>query len=129
MMFLPNLFHEDVCGTRVAYGPGLSKESLSVSLSSDMMWRWSLCVRLVGRAGEEGGALPLWLLLGGDGGGAVARILARVCACAGELRLMRIDREEVHVNAGIASGGCGSDARNASRAWLPPPMEQMWMGP
>jgi hypothetical protein len=78
---------------------------------------------------REWGALPLSPPLGGHDREAVARILARVGACADELRSMRVEREEVHANMASAGGGYGSDARNASRAWLPPSVERMWMGP
>jgi len=41
--------------------------------------------------------------------------------------LIGFEREEVIANVGSAGGGWGSDARKASRAWLPPTMERMWV--
>ena len=60
---------------------------------------------LFGRASEAGGARPLWSPLGGDGEGALARILARVGTCADEFRLMGVERDEVLANVGSAVGG------------------------
>ena len=39
------------------------------------------------------------------GGGAVARILERNGACANELRLMGVEREEMPANVGITGAG------------------------
>jgi hypothetical protein len=55
IMSLPNRFHGDVGGTRDAYGHDLGMESLSGSPSSCIIWKRSICMRLVGRAGEDGG--------------------------------------------------------------------------
>ena len=58
IMSLPILFHGDVGGTNDAYGPVLGIESLSGSPSSSIIWRRSLCGRLGGRAGDDGGCPP-----------------------------------------------------------------------
>ena len=79
---LTRRFHGDVGETIVAYGHGMGMESLSRSPSSSIIWRRSLCVRLVGRAGEDGRCPPFRLPLGGEEGGTAALILARVGACA-----------------------------------------------
>ena len=66
---------------------------------------------------------PSW----GGGGvkGAVARDLARVGACANELRLMGVERDEVPPDVGRAGGGKGSLSRKASRACAPQAIERM----
>ena len=78
-----------------AYGPYLGRESLSGSPSSNIIWRRSLCGHLSGRAGDDGGCPPCWSPLGGEVGRAVALNLVRVGACADELRLMGVERDEV----------------------------------
>ncbi len=62
IMSLPTLFHGDVGGTRDTYGPDLGTESMSMSPSSIIIWRRSLCGRLSGRAGDDGGS-PLFGVL------------------------------------------------------------------
>ncbi len=58
IMSLPILFHEDVGGPKDTYGPDLGMESLSGSPSSIIIWRRSLCGRLSGRVGDDGGCPP-----------------------------------------------------------------------
>ena len=55
--------------------------------------------------------------------------LARVSACADELRLMGVERDGEPAGVGRAGGGNGSLARKLSRAWEPPATERMWRGP
>jgi len=125
IMFLPILFHGDVGGTREVYVMGLGKESLSGSASSVMMRRRSLWTRLAGRASEEGGVRPLRSPPRGDGDGFVARILARVFACADELRLMEVEREEV-CQHGQCRLGLGFRCKKMHLApWFFPSMEQI----
>ena len=76
------------------------------------------------REGGEGGR-PRCSPLGGEGEEVVARILARVGACADELRLLEVEREKVHGSMGSAGEDWGSYARNTSRARVPPSMELM----
>ena len=61
--------------------------------------------------------------------GATACNLARVGACADELRLMGVERAEVSTLVGRVRGGIGSLSKKASRACEPPAMERMWSGP
>jgi hypothetical protein len=68
-----------------------------------MIWRRSQCVD--GQAGEAGRCSPLLAPFGGEEGGAFARSLARVGACAGELRLMAIERDGVPADVSRAGGG------------------------
>jgi hypothetical protein len=110
-MSLPSRFHGDVEGTRDAYGFDLG--------SSSMIWRRSLCARLVGRAGEDGGCPPIRPPLGGEGG-ATALSLARVGACADQLRLMGVERDEVPTEVGKAGRAEGSLSRKLARDWGPP---------
>ena len=95
IMSLPSRFHGDVGGTKDAYGHDPGMESLSRSPSSSIIWRRSLCACLGRRAGDDGGCPPWWSPFGGEVGGAVARNLARVGACAEELRLMGVERAYV----------------------------------
>ena len=55
----------------------------------------------------------------------MARGLARVGACADELRLMGVARDEVLAVVGRACSGEGSRASKSSRAWSPPAIETM----
>ncbi len=71
------------------------------------------------------GARPRCSPIRGEREGVVARILARDGACADELCLMGVAREEVLVEWGIPGGGLGSDARNAISAKIPPFVERM----
>ena len=89
-MSLPSMFHGDVGGTKDAYGHDLDMESLFGSPSSSIIWRESLCGRLGGRAGDDGGRPPFRFPLGGEVRGAAALSLARVGACADEIRLMGV---------------------------------------
>jgi hypothetical protein len=59
-----------------------------------------MCGRLVEWAGDEGGCPPFRLPLGGEVRGAAALSLARVGACANELRLMGVERDEVSTRVG-----------------------------
>ncbi len=129
IMSLPSLFHGDVGGTRDGYGPSLYMESLFGSPSSSIIWRRSLCGRLGRRDGDDGGCPPWWSPLGGEVEGAAARSLARVGACAYELRLMGVERVEVSTLVGRVGGGVGSLSMKSSRACGPPIMHQMWSGP
>ena len=86
---LPKLFQGEEGGTREAYGPDLGIESLYGSPSSKTIWRRSECGLLVGRAGDEGGTRLRGASLGGDDGH-TAGVLARVGACADELRIMGV---------------------------------------
>ena len=61
--------------------------------------------------------------------GATACSLARVGACADELRLMEVERAEVSALVGRVGGGVGSLSKTASRACGPPVMDRMWSGP
>ncbi len=70
-----------------------------------MTWRSWLWARRVGRAGEDGRARPRCSPLGGECEGVLARILARVGACADELYLMEVARKEVLPKWGRAGGG------------------------
>jgi hypothetical protein len=70
IMSLPIRLHGDVGVTMDAYGPDLGREFLSGSPSSSMIWRRSLCARLVGRAGEDDGCPVIKLPLGREGGAA-----------------------------------------------------------
>jgi hypothetical protein len=54
-MFLPRVFHGEVGSTREVYGFGLGVDSLSVSLSTVIIWRKLLCGRRGFLAGEVGG--------------------------------------------------------------------------
>ena len=89
--------------------------------------------RRVKRDGEDGGDHPRWPPLGGEGGGggglAATRILVRVGACAEELRLIGVAREEVRASLGSADGGWDSDTRYFSMARAPHLMERMWDDP
>jgi hypothetical protein len=62
-------------------------------------------------------------------GGVSARNLARVGACADELRLMGVERDELPTEVGRAGGGRGYLSRKVSRACEPPAIERMWSGP
>ena len=62
-------------------------------------------------------------------GGAAALSLAPVGACADELRLMGVERDEVPTGEGREEGDKGSLSRKSSRACGPPAMERMWRGP
>ncbi len=106
-MSLPILFHGDVGGTIDAYGLALGMESLSGSPSSSIIWRRSLCGRLGRRAGDDGVCPPWWVSLGGEAGGSAVLSLARVGACADELRLMGGERIEVVILVGRVGGGRG----------------------
>jgi len=68
IMSLPSRLHGDVGVTMDVYGHYLGREPLSGSLSSSMIWRRSLCARLVGRAGEDGGLLAIPASPRGRGG-------------------------------------------------------------
>ena len=59
-------------------------------------------------------------------GGAAARGLARVDACADELRLMGVERAEVSILKGRVGGGRGFLSRKVSRACGLPAKEWMW---
>ncbi len=76
IMSLPNRFHGDVGGANDVYGPNLGREPLYVSgsPSSSMIWRRSLCPRLFGRVGKDGGCPPIRPPLGGEG---VPRLLVK----------------------------------------------------
>ena len=101
IMSLPSLFHGDVGGTIDAYGPALGMESLFGSPSSSIIRRRLLCGRLGRRAGDDGVVPPPWWFpLEGEAGGAAARSLARVGACADELRLMGVERAEMSILVG-----------------------------
>ncbi len=113
IMSQPMRFHGNVEGTGDAYGPDLGMESLSRSPSSSMIWKRSLCGRLVGRAGDEGGCPPFRFPLGGDVGGAAALSLARISACAEKLRLMGVERDEVLTGVGRAEGDKSSSQGNS----------------
>ncbi len=127
IMSLPRRFHGDMVGTRDAYGPNLSRDALSGSPSSSMIWMRSLCASLFGRAGEDGGCPPIRAPFGGEG--AAALILARVGACADELRLMGVERGEVHTEVGRAVLAQGSLSRKELRACGSTyVMERMWKG-
>ncbi len=86
-------------------------------------------VRRVGWDGENGEARLLWLSLSIGDEEKVARILVRVGACADELRLMGVIREEVLANWDITGGGWDFDARNVSSANVPPVVERICNGP
>jgi len=88
-----------------------------------------VCERLGGQTREDGGCLPCRSPLGVGGRAASALNLARVGACADELRLMGIERDELPTNVGRAGGGIGSLSMKASRACEPPATERMWSGP
>ena len=60
------------------------------------------------------GYLPCRLPLGVEVRGAAARNLARVGACADELRLIGVERDEVPPVVGRAEGGKGSLSRKES---------------
>ena len=62
---------------------------------------------------------------GGGLRGAAARNLARVDACADELRLMGVERDGVPIDVGRAGGSKGSLSRKASRAYGPLAIERM----
>ncbi len=63
------------------------------------------------------------------GKGVAARNLARlVGACADELRLMGVERDEVPTSVGRAKGRKGFLSRKVSRVCWPPAMERMWSG-
>ena len=98
------MFHGYVGGTRDAYGHDLGMEFLYGSPSSSIIWRRSLCGRLGGRAGNDGGCPPWLFPLGGEVGGVAARNLARVGACAEDLRLMIVERDEVSTLVGRVGG-------------------------
>ncbi len=86
----PEVFHGEKGGTREAQGPALDSESMSGSPSSSTIWRRSVCGRLVGRAGDDGGArVGCTPLIGGDDGPPACSFV-RVGACADELRLMGV---------------------------------------
>ena len=54
IMSMPKRFHGDGGETRDAYGHDLGMESLSGFPSYSMIWRRSLCERLVRWVGDEG---------------------------------------------------------------------------
>ena len=81
--------------------------------------------RRVRRAAEDGGARPWCSPLGGEGEGVVPRILARVGACADELRLMRVERADMLARMGSAGMGWGSVVGNVSSVRVPSSMERM----
>ena len=82
-------------------------------------------MRLVGRASDEGGCPPFQLSLEEEGMGAANLSLARIGACADELRFMGVEREEVPAEVGRAGGAEGSLSRKSTRACGPPVMERM----
>ena len=88
-----------------------------------------MCVWLGGLTRMEDARHSVRPPLAGEEGDAVARNLARVGACADELRLMGFERDDVLADVGRASGGKGSLARKSSRACLSPAMERVWRGP
>jgi hypothetical protein len=104
-------------------------ESLSGSPSSRIIGRRSLCGRLGRRAGDDGGCLSWWSPLGGEVGSVAPCSLARVGACADELRLVGVERAEVSALVGRVGGGVDSLSKKASRACGPPAMQRMWSGP
>ena len=59
----------------------------------------------------------------------MARNLARVGACADELRLMGLERFEVATVVERVGDGRGSLSRKVSSACGPPAIERMWSGP
>jgi len=127
IMSQPIQFHGDVGGTRDAYGHDMGRESLFRPPSSNMIWRRSLCARLVERVGETGGCPPFRVSIGGEGVAALS--LARVGTCADELRLMGVERDEVPTEVGRAVWVEGSLSKKSTRACGPPAMERMRRGP
>ncbi len=63
--------------------------------------------------------------LGEEGMVAAALSSARVGACADELILMGVKRDEVPIEVGRSDGAEGSLSRKSSRACGPPAMERM----
>jgi hypothetical protein len=68
IMSLPRRIHIDVGETSVAYGLDQGREFMFGSPSFGNIRRRSLCVRLVGQAGEDGGCPQFRLPLGGEEG-------------------------------------------------------------
>ena len=62
-------------------------------------------------------------------GGAAALSLVRVGACADELRLIGVERDEVPTGLCMAGVDKGSLSRKLSRACGPPAMERVCRGP
>ncbi len=62
-------------------------------------------------------------------GGVVARSLARVGACANELRLLGVERAELYTLVERVGGDRGFLCKKVSRACEPPAMERIWSGP
>ncbi len=88
-------------------------ESLSGPPSSSIVLRRSFFGYLGRRAGNDGGCPPWWSPLVEEVEGATACSLARVGACADELRLMGVERAAVSTLVGRVGGGVGSLSRNA----------------
>jgi hypothetical protein len=97
--------------------------------SLTIIWRRCEWVRRLGRDGEDRGARPRLVTPFVDGDEGVARILVRVGACADELRLMGVMREEVLASWGNTGEGWGSDARNTSSVSVPSFIERMCNDP
>ena len=75
------------------------------------------------------GGCPLFRFpLGGEVGGVAALSLVRVGACADELRLMGVDRDELPTRVGRSGRGKGSLSKKMSRDCGPPVIERMWSG-
>ena len=83
---------------------------------------------VVGGGGEDGEICPPFSPLGVEGGEAVARLLARVGACAAELRLMGGERYEEPTTVGRAGCGKGSLSKKVPRACGTPTIERMRSG-
>jgi len=60
---------------------------------------------------------------------AVVLSLARVGACADELGLMGVERDELPTRVGRRRGGKGSLSKKMSRACGPLAIERAWSGP
>jgi len=85
--------------------------------------------RKVGWGGQGVPALVILPRRGWEVGGAPARNLARIGACADDLRLMGVERSGVFILVGRVGVGRGSLSMKVSRACGPPTIERMWSGP
>jgi len=106
------------------WSPYLGPLSLVLSKGGHYVGAWEDDLGMTGDARRGGSSSE-----GRCVGGVAARSLARVGACADELRLMGVERSEVFTLVGRVGEGRGSLSRKVSRACGPPAIERMWSGP
>ena len=108
----------------------LSRNGVSIGVP---LFQYDVKDFIVGTAGWSrwgGGGFPASpVTLGGVVGGAVVFRFVRVDACADEIRLMGVGRNEVSTDVFEVERYRGSFVRNSSNARVPPVMERIWRGP